>query len=189
MILILPGEPISQARMKFSGRGGFGRVYDPREKQKREIKKIIKDKWQDRGKLEHPRASFIFYMPIPKSTPKKKLFVYNSGYLKHEKKPDVDNLLKLYLDCLDTIAFDGDQKVSLGPCVKLYHPEPRTVIILQETQDIITSEEMPEEFWAVQAVSRIGKPSSGRKASLRDCSNQGQPIFPQWTDSLNRSPA
>src|SRR5881396_3796178 len=113
MKLVLDGDPVCQIRMKYSGRNGIGRIYDPREKQKKQIKKLIADKYSGKH-FQHPRISFIFHMPIPKSIPKKMLSLYESGLLKHEKKPDTDNLIKLYLDCMDGIMFDGDQKVSLG---------------------------------------------------------------------------
>ncbi len=87
-------------------------------------------------------ASRIFHMPIPKSIRKKEQALYQSGFLKHEKKSDVDNFVKLYLDCLDPIVFDGDQKVSLGSCVKLYHPEPKTIIMLSETTEVLTPQEV-----------------------------------------------
>lgn len=142
MKLIIPGEPIAQIRMKYSGRNGIGRIYDPREKEKKRLKKLIENLYGDNSHFKHPRISFIFHMPIPTSIPKKSLPSYQSGCLKHEKKPDVDNLIKLYLDCMDLICFDGDQKVSLGPCVKLYHPEPKTIIIIEETTELISSSEI-----------------------------------------------
>ena len=96
------------------------------------------------GFVEHPRVSFIFHMAIPKSTPKKWLPLYESGLLKHEKKPDVDNLLKLYLDCLDGLLFEGDQRVSLGNCIKLYSSQPRTVIMIQETTPTVSPLELSD---------------------------------------------
>ncbi len=145
MKMIIEGTPISQIRMKFSGRNGVGRVYDPREKQKKALKKIIAEKFGDHEKFLHPQISFAFFMPIPKSLPKKVLKCFESGLLKYEKKPDVDNLLKLYLDCLDNICFDGDQKVSLGHSIKLYDPNPRTIIFINETAPIITNFELEQD--------------------------------------------
>lgn len=144
---MIDGEPVSQIRMKYSGRNGIGRIYDPREKVKKQIKKIIEVQHILYPKFLHPRVSFIFHMPIPKSTPKKLLTLYNSGLLKHEKKPDVDNFIKLYLDCMDGICFDGDQQVQLGPCVKLYHPQPKTIIFLNTSAEILKYDEIDREVW------------------------------------------
>lgn len=168
MKIVIDGEPIAQTRMRFSGRNGFSRVYDPRAKDKDAIKKLIKAQFLDHMKFEHPRVSFIFHMPIPKSTPKKLLPLYQSGTLKHEKKSDTDNFLKLYLDCLDTIVFEGDQKVSLGDCVKLYHPHPKTIIIIQETTQIITPPEVDPLTWQALFSLECGKCSFSEILYLPD---------------------
>lgn len=131
--IVIPGVPVSQARMKHRRIGNFVSTYDPKAKEKVKIREILNGMLVSMHTYEFPRISFLFYMPIPASIPKKLRETYESGLLKHDKKPDVDNLIKLYLDCLDGIAIQGDQKVSLGPCIKLYHPEPRTIIHIQET--------------------------------------------------------
>lgn len=141
MKIILPGIPVPQARMRHSTRNGFTATYDPKAKEKKLIRKML-----EISRVVHsfafPRISFLFQMPIPKGIRKRDIELYNSGLLKHDKKPDVDNLIKLYLDCLDGIILDGDQKVSLGPCVKVYHPEPKTIIWIQETTQQLKSWEM-----------------------------------------------
>lgn len=171
MKIVLDGEPVSQARMKFSSRGGFGRVYDPREKVKKEIKLEIAQQWKDLGFIEHPRVSFVFHMPILKTTSKKQLPLFESGYLKHEKKPDVDNLIKLYLDCMDNICFDGDQQVQLGPCVKLYHPQPKTIIFIESTSSILLPYEVDSPLWYSLFGTECDKCSScGRVSPPDSCS-------------------
>lgn len=149
MRLIIPGVPIAQTRAKFSGRNGIGRMYDPREKEKRHLKAFIKARFEESNltRFEFPRVSFVFHMPIPKSIPKREIFLYQSGLLKHTKKPDTDNFVKLYLDCMDEIMFDGDQKVSLGNCVKLYHPIPKTIIFVDEKYARITQQELDPFVW------------------------------------------
>lgn len=141
MQIIIHGTPVPQARMRHSNFRGFVTTYDPNAKDKKVIREFLKQQITSKV-FEHPRVSFVFYMPIPKTIKKKDTAIYNSGTLKHEKKPDVDNLIKLYLDCLDNIIIFGDQKVSLGPCVKIYDPIPRTVVTLTETTEQI----MPWEF-------------------------------------------
>lgn len=136
MKIVIPGIPIPQPRLRHFTRGGFARVYDPSTKQKNDIKDYLATV-SDGQMFNHPRMCFIFHMPIPESIPKRDLELYQSGLLKHEKKPDIDNLIKLYLDCLDNIFLEGDQKVSLGPCVKVYHMEPKTIIyITDETRSL-----------------------------------------------------
>ena len=142
MKIIIPGVPVPQARMKHSNRGGFVKTYDPKAKEKTQIRNVLKAM----GPFElydYPRVSFMFEFPIPKALSKKEHIRYCSSRVKHDKKPDVDNLIKLYLDCLDGIALEGDQKVSLGPCVKVYSTEPQTVVWIQSTSQELQAWEFP----------------------------------------------
>lgn len=66
----------------------------------------------------------------------------NTGRLKHIKKPDVDNLVKFYMDCLSNHLFDDDCCVSLERCVKLYSHTPKTVIYIQDSEDMISDSEL-----------------------------------------------
>ena len=131
--------------MKHCNRGGFVQTYDPKAKEKKSIRLLL-NAYAGSPSLDYPRISFLFHMPIPLSIRKKDQDLYASGKLKHDKKPDVDNLIKLYLDCLDGIVLEGDQKVSLGPCLKVYHPEPKTIIWLSETARTLDPWEMDNVF-------------------------------------------
>ena len=143
--LIIPGKPIPQARMRIWSKNGITRTYDPCHAEKNSAKYVLLQ-YENKEYFKHPRISFIFYMPIPRSIAKKDEKLYNSGRLKHEKTPDVDNLIKLYLDCLDKIFLDGDQNVSLGPSIKLYSPQPKTVIWIYETTNVVARNELDFAF-------------------------------------------
>jgi len=184
MKIILDGEPVSQIRMKYSGRNGIGRIYDPREKIKKEIKKKIENQFKLHPKFIHPRVSFVFHMPIPKSLPKKTFSLYKSGLFKHEKKPDVDNFIKLYLDCMDTICFDGDQKVTLGPSIKLYHLNPKTIIIINEMQELLSPLEVDPLTWEALFGKECGKCSFSEMVSLPDSYTPNDLIHLRSSDNL-----
>lgn len=145
MKIIIPGVPVPQARMKHSNRRGFVTTYDPKAKEKSTIRHILEAS-RCIDSFAYPRISFLFHMPIPTSIPKKLKELYESGTLKHDKKPDVDNLIKLYLDCLDGIVIQGDQKVSLGPCLKVYHTDPKTIVWIHETTQKLTPWELDVAF-------------------------------------------
>lgn len=140
-VIRIPGTPVSQARMKFTSRGSFARAYDPKARDKHIIRHYLQQyrTWQS---YDYPRISFLFIMPIPSSTSNKIVEKYNKGMYKHDKKPDVDNLVKLYLDCLDGIIIEGDQRVSLGECIKVYGSDPSTLIYIQETKQEVSLEEI-----------------------------------------------
>ena len=181
MKIIIPDCPISQIRMKFSSKGGFGRIYDPREKEKTKLKSFLTSNYSGK-KFEFPRISFVFHMPIPKSIPKKQLPIFKSGMLKHTKKPDVDNLIKLYLDCLDGICFDGDQKVNLGDSVKLYHPFPKTIIIINNTQELLNPLEVDPLTWYLLFGKESGRCSYDEMVCLDDSYTPDQLEYSQYPD-------
>ncbi len=156
-----------EARMRIYCRGRRGIVYDPQSKEKAMIRAYVQNRHK-RGLINHPRVSFIFHMPIPKSTPKKLLPLYESGLLKHEKKPDTDNLIKPYMDAMTGIAYEGDQKVQLGPCVKLYHPDPKTIIIINETSQILSPLEVDPMTWYALNGIESGKQTYAEMDSLSD---------------------
>lgn len=141
MKIVISGNPIPQQRVRLFKRHGKSGAYDPDSKKKNLIKIQIKQylkRYMPFKPLEHPRVSFIFHMPIPASTPKRSRPVFDSGMLKHELRPDVDNLVKLYLDCMNGIVWPDDKTVSLGFAVKLYHPEPKTIIVINETSAFLS---------------------------------------------------
>jgi len=72
------------------------------------------------------------------------------GYLKHIKKPDVDNLIKLYLDVLSGTALNDDNAVSIGTAVKVYSSRPRVEIYIEETGKQVTMNEVWEGTWPTQ---------------------------------------
>lgn len=169
MKLIIDGVPVSQARMRHSTFKGYTTTYDPKAKEKKEIRKKIKLIVDDREnknlmkEFNFPRISAVFMMPIPKNIPKKLINLYESGLLKHVKKPDIDNLLKLYLDCLDGIVFEKDQKVSIGSAVKVYGKEPKTIIWIEESTHILTHQDIDPLFLDVLTLDR---PLTDAKDSL-----------------------
>jgi Holliday junction resolvase RusA-like endonuclease len=69
-----------------------------------------------------------FYMPIPKSATKKQLREIEK-HPKHYRKPDIDNLLKFSLDCLNGELFKDDSLIWSLNALKGYHTEPGTYIM------------------------------------------------------------
>ncbi len=81
-------------------------------------------------------------MPIPKSMPKSERIYAETETLKHIKKPDVDNLIKLYLDVMNTLVYEDDNCVSINKAQKVYSMQPRTLIFIEETTRFVTQQEM-----------------------------------------------
>lgn len=126
------GVPVSQGRPRLNRRGGA--VYDPNSQDKKRVRAILMERtreWGDWRPPTYPEVSFVFYMPIPKSAPKRALEAYTSERLRHTNRPDVDNLIKFYLDCMKGNHLQDDSSVSIGYAIKLYSPLPRTLIEIQ----------------------------------------------------------
>lgn len=86
--------------------------------------------------LEGPvRLVFTAYMPIPASTPKKRLEAILAGKIGHTHKPDVDNLCKQLLDAMTRLRFwEDDKQVVELTARKQYAEQPRWSVTLEEAQ-------------------------------------------------------
>ena len=84
--------------------------------------------------IEGPvRMELYFYMPIPKSTPKKQKPNMEETF--HIKRPDADNLIKSVLDGLNGILYIDDGQVCRIETFKLYSEEPRIEIKYESVKD------------------------------------------------------
>lgn len=121
----IPGLPVAKQRPKFAVRGGFARAYTPAKT--RDYENLVKSIAQKSilRPLEGPLCvDLVFYMPIPKSTPKGKCLENTP----HTKRPDADNLGKLVLDALNGVAWLDDSQVFEIHIKKLYSENPRTEV-------------------------------------------------------------
>ena len=87
-----------------------GRSYDPQFEEKQATKKVLSDSWKAPHPIEGPlKLMAIFSFGYPKGWTKKR----KAGYANesHVIKPDIDNLLKFYLDCMNEIIICDDKQV------------------------------------------------------------------------------
>jgi Holliday junction resolvase RusA-like endonuclease len=131
--IMVPGTPIAKKRPRFFRRGNFVGTYNPQETEEGRFLLLVKEQF-NRAPFDGPlRLSCGFYMPIPKSTSKKKRYAMLNEEIRPDKKPDMSNLLKFVEDCLNEIAWkDDSQIVSYGHMEKFYSEEPRTYIQIEE---------------------------------------------------------
>lgn len=152
--ITFPGPPVSQQRCRIFRRGNRICSFDPQVMVKRELQNIAKDQVHAYNALqerswsfpEYPKVAAWFFMPIPKSLHKQDRQAAEEEMLKHNKKPDVDNLLKLYLDVLTSVVIKDDNAVELAPCRKIYSMNPRTVLFISETCRILTPSDRYESW-------------------------------------------
>ena len=136
--LKITGNPIAQKRHRFAR--GF--VYDPSSKDKKQVIYQVVEQFKEKP-MECPvYIDFTFVCKRPKSH-------YRTGkyskILKHTapefmvKKPDIDNQIKFYMDCMNKICYLDDAQVYSIAASKKYveeETEPCVEILLEEVDNV-----------------------------------------------------
>lgn len=132
----IPGEPKSKLRHRTT-KQGF--TYNP--KQNIEYENWVKQCYfiENKQKMLEGEIKAIIkaYFKIPKSTSKKKRKLMIEEKIRPTKKPDTDNLAKIVLDSLNTLAFHDDKQVVDLRVEKYYSEEPRTEVVLEEIKEVM----------------------------------------------------
>ena len=112
MDFIVDGKPQGKQRPRFSRISKT--VYTPTKTAKYE-KQIAKAYTDSGGKCIpadcYVSVSVSAFFPIPKSYSKKKREDCRERRLRPDKKPDMDNILKVVLDALNEVAYEDDKQV------------------------------------------------------------------------------
>lgn len=112
MDFIVDGKPQGKQRPRFSRISKT--VYTPTKTAKYE-KQIAKAYTESGGKCIpaecYVSVSVSAFFPVPKSYSKKKREDCLERILKPDKKPDIDNILKVVLDALNDVAYEDDKQV------------------------------------------------------------------------------
>lgn len=121
MEFIVEGEPQGKARPRFSRRSGT--VYTPAKTAKYE--KEIRQSFLAAGGKMIPAGSYVAvtvdaYFKIPKSYTKRKRLECERNIIRPDKKPDIDNVVKVVLDALNKVAYADDKQVIGIVCRKWY---------------------------------------------------------------------
>lgn len=136
--LIIRGVPKAQKRAKFTNRGGFIRGYDPSVKDKSDIIAQIKMNAPERPYEEPLNIIMYFEMPRPNShygTGKKAGVLKASAPEFCDKKPDIDNLMKIVLDSMNRLYFRDDSIIVAVNAIKYYGESPKTEIVIMSIKD------------------------------------------------------
>jgi Holliday junction resolvase RusA-like endonuclease len=133
--ITIPGEPIPKARARTFMRGQSIAHYDPQDKQKTHITRSLAHATGSdlmRSGFYAPDASYrvdlLFCMPYPHATSQRMANLQLWGIGMRPQKPDIDNLAKFYLDCMNGVIFPDDAQITFMRCEKIYCQSPRTVI-------------------------------------------------------------
>jgi len=131
----VPGEPVPKSRPKFARRGNFVHVYTP--KKTLDYEKLVancyeaasRERYSD-GDLSVEKNTpvhmdLLVYHEIPKSWPQWLRRLAATENLPCLTRPDLENVLKAFMDGLNSVAYPDDAQVYSFFCRKTYSLEPR----------------------------------------------------------------
>jgi len=133
--LVILGAPKAQGRPRARNAGKFIQIYDdPKSaKAKQNLIAVVQEQAPEKL-LDCPlRVDLYFYMPRPKShygTGKNAGKLKSSAPINHTKRPDIDNMRKLFMDALTNVFWVDDSLVCEGFTRKIYSDKPRTEIFI-----------------------------------------------------------
>ena len=131
------GQPQGKQRVKATVRGGFAKVYTPADTISYENKiysAYIQAQEQLTNKLwdEPLKITLTAFYSIPKSFSKKKVAAALAGLIRPLVKPDIDNIVKVVCDALNSVAYHDDKQIIKIVTEKFYSNEPKLVIEIEE---------------------------------------------------------
>lgn len=115
----IPGPPIALKRPRLNGKV----LYDSQVSEKHGCGIFLKLEHGNKPLYQGPlRITLTFFMKAPKRSTNKW----------HTNVPDLDNMIKFYLDVCNGVLYEDDKQVSNIIAIKTYDLEPRTEIIIEE---------------------------------------------------------
>lgn len=78
--------------------------------------------------------SVTAYYAIPKSGSRKRKHLMEDGVIRPMKKPDIDNVVKVYADALNGIAYYDDTQIVSLVCEKYYSDQPRVEVRISDME-------------------------------------------------------
>ena len=129
----IPGEAQAQMRPRATTINGQVRMYD--HKKSRDYKAYVQQTakpYMPKEPITEPvTMRVIIYKGLLKSFSKKKRQEALDGILLPDKKPDVDNLAKTFMDALNGMAYKDDSQIVTLIAEKRYAEEPYVFIEIQ----------------------------------------------------------
>ena len=131
------GDPKGKGRPRFSRAGKFTRVYT--DKQTLDYEAVIKffaaEAMGSTDMLETPVSVFLYIRhAVPQSYSKKRTEACLSGLEQPCKKPDIDNIVKTFLDGMNGAIFKDDTQVVDLHVKKVYSAVPGVDVMVMEVK-------------------------------------------------------
>lgn len=139
---IVQESPISQMRPRIKLIGDRELIYDPCAKDKLRVMRNLKSqlaeicKDYDIQEADYFHVELRFHFPVPASASRKQRNSRLWGLEKYTSKPDLDNLEKFYLDCMNGMIYSDDALVTNLSSSKYYSFTPRTEIFIMSHKHV-----------------------------------------------------
>lgn len=112
-------------------------TYDPNASDKKDMKKIIRF-MSPRKPLEGALSvNLTIYRKPQKSLSKRKREAAEQGLIRPTVKPDIDNKIKLILDCMTGMLFKDDNQIVELNAKEYYSVNPRIEVKIIELDGVI----------------------------------------------------
>lgn len=107
-------------------------AFSSRSSYKRYIRMLLRKAYKGEVLSGAFRLDVQFFLPIPDSESQKKKNMMAEQEIRHTKKPDTTNLMKLHEDCLEGIILENDSQVWESRIRKYYALNPGIIIRIEK---------------------------------------------------------
>lgn len=132
------GPPMGKQRPKFSTFGKFVKTYTPEKTVNYEtlVKLTYLEKYRGSPAMDKPLIlRMVAWYQLPGSWSKKKREKALLGRLLPTVKPDLDNIVKIICDALNSLAYTDDKQIVELAVSKRYGDCPRVEIEMLEVEN------------------------------------------------------
>lgn len=134
--LVIPGDPVGKGRPRFTR---TGITFTPKRTRNHEayVRSLFVQKYPRHVPLEGPlEMEILIFFPVPKSASKKRRQDMLWQRELPTRKPDVDNLCKIFMDALGRgLAYRDDAQIVSLAVIKQYSTTPQTEVRVRNVGD------------------------------------------------------
>lgn len=134
LTIVLAGHPQGKGRARSFLRGNHIGHYTPEKT--RSYEGMIRQAAQTEmiGRLPTPEPVEVLLtavFDVPKSFSKAKRALALGNNIQPAKKPDIDNIIKAFVDAMNGVVFKDDCQIVRGIYSKIYGPAPQVVVTVR----------------------------------------------------------
>jgi Holliday junction resolvase RusA-like endonuclease len=137
IMFTVPGQPHGKGRPRFARRGNFVATYTDAKTSSYEdqIRFYALQAMGSSEPLKTALEAFIYVrLSVPKSYPKKRVVACLSGSEWPCKKPDLDNVVKSFMDAMNSIVYGDDAQVVEIHTTKVYAETAGVDVLIKEKE-------------------------------------------------------